>query len=177
MSANINLLLRSDEESLKRKKRVKILNFVAGAFLVGLGLTSLVIFLLIQSINPPSVKKEQEDILKSMSTLQDRQVKLFVLNNRVENIDKILATRRDLSIVTNSLLEKTPSELSIDNLEVDDKSVVITAQSTSLSIISEFINNLIDMVRKKEKIRSLTLNSLIFDESRNVYQVSIKGEL
>lgn len=177
MNANINLLLRTDEESKRRKKGVKILNFAAGVFLLGVGVTSLIIFLLIQSVNPSSVKREQEDVLKSMSAFQDRQVKLFILNNRAENIDKVLTARKDLAMVTNTLFEKTPIRLSIDNLEVDEKSFFISAQSTSLSPINEFINNLIDMVRKKEKIRSLTLSSLIFDEGKNVYQVSIKGEL
>ncbi len=177
MSANINLLLQSDKRSLGLQKKIKILNFVAAICLAGVLLTSLIIFLSIRIVNPESIKKEQEEVLKSISPFQDKQIKLFILNNRIENIYKILATRKDLSIITGSLLEKIPAQLSIDNLEIDGKSVIIAGQSTSLSVIGEFINNLIDMAREKDKIRSLTLNSLILDESRGVYSVSIKGEL
>lgn len=177
MSTNINLLLRTDEESLKRKKRIKILNVAAVVSLISVGLISLVLFILIQAVNPASIKKEQENILGRMSQFQDRQIKLFILNNRVENIDKILKIRKDISRTMSGLLAKIPSGLSIEDFEVDDKSVIIAGQSRSLFIIGEFINNLTDMVRNKEIIKSLTLNSLTLNESKNAYQISIKSEL
>lgn len=177
MNANINLILRTDEESLKQKKRVKIFRLVAAASLVCVGLISLGIFILIQVINPPSVKKEQEDILRKISQFQSRQANLFVLNNRVENIDKILKIRKDLAKTMNNLLATVPGQLSIDDFEVDSQSVIMAGQSSSLSAIGEFINNLADMVRKKEIIKSLTLNSLTLDNVRNVYQISVKSEL
>jgi hypothetical protein len=177
MSANINLLLRTDEESLKRKRRIKILNFAAVISLMIVGLISLSLFMLIQVVSPESLGKEQENALREISQFQSRQAKLLILNNRVENIDKILKIRKDLSKTTNSLLAKIPSELSIDDFEVDDKSVIITGQSKSLFVIGEFINNLTDMVRNKEIIKSLTLNSLALDEGKNTYQISIKSDL
>lgn len=177
MSANINLLLRTDEDSLKRKKKIKALNFAAAAALICVGLSSLIIFIWLQVMNPSSIKKEQEDVLLKMSQFQDRQAKLFVVNNRLENIDKILHLRKDLAKTTSGLLAKIPSQLFIDTLEVDGKSVFITAESKSLSAIGEFIDNLTDLVRKKEIIKSLTLNSLALDESKNAYEVSVKSEL
>lgn len=176
MSTNINLLLHADEKSLKQKKRIKILNLAAVVSLVSVGLISLSIFILTQAINSSSVRKDQEDISRLMSQFQDRQAKLFVLNNRIENISKILKIKKDLSKITGSLLVKIPSSMSIDNFEVNDKSIIITGQSKSLSVIGEFINNFTDMVRKKEIIKSLTLNSLALDLSKNAYQISIKSE-
>ncbi|MDP2585381.1 MAG: hypothetical protein Q8P29_00715 [Candidatus Levybacteria bacterium] len=177
MSANINLLLRTDEESLKQKRRIKILNFTAVASLIGIGLISLGIFILIQVVNPKSLKKEQEDVLGRISQFQSRQVKLFVLNNRVENIEKILKVRRDISKTMNGLLERMPSGLSVEDFVIDDKLVIVVGQSKSLYTIGEFVNNLTDMVKKKEIIKSLTLSSLSFDESKNAYQISVKSEL
>lgn len=177
MNTNINLLLHTDEETLRRRKRVKTLNLIAIMLLVGIGGISLFIFLLIQIINPQSIKKEQDAIREKISKLQDKQAKLFVLHNRIDNIEKVLERRIDLSNVIGSLLAKTPGRLFIENLEIDDKVVTMIAQSTSLSAIGEFISNLTDMVREKEIISSLTLNTLIFDDGRNLYQVSIKSEL
>lgn len=177
MSANINLLLHTNEESLRQKERIKILNFAAVASLIVVGLISLIIFILTQVVNLPSIKREQEDVLRKTSQFQSRQAKLFVLNNRIENVDRILKVRKDLSKTTRDLLAKIPSQLSIDDFEVNDDSLIITGQSRSLSIIGEFINNLTDMVRRKEIIKSLTINSLILDAGKNTYQVSIKSEL
>lgn len=177
MSTNINLLLRIDEESLKRKKRIKILNFIAFMLLIGVGCLSLILFMLIQINNTSGIKKEQDDILGKISQSQGKRIKLFVLNNRINNIQEILGKRKDLSKTMNTIFAKIPNGLSIEGLEIDDKVISLRAQSTSLFTIGELINNLTDMVRKKEIISSLTLNSLVFDESKNSYQVSIKSEL
>lgn len=176
MNTNINLLIQTNEESLRRQKRVKRLNFIAATLLVGVSAMSLIIFLLIQIISPSTILREQNNIIKKISQFQNRKAKLFILNNRVENIEKILAKRKDLARITNVMLAKTPSRLSIEDLEVDDKTVIMTAYSTSLSAIGELINNFTDMVHKKEIISSLTLSTLVFDESKNSYQVSVKAQ-
>lgn len=177
MSTNINLLLNTDEDSLRRKKRIKIFNAVAAISLIGAGLMSLGIFMSIQAINPASLKKEQDNVQRKISQLQDRQAKLFLLHNRVENIDKILKVRKNLPVAMNGLLVKVPDNLSVETLEINDKLVIVSGQSRSLYAIGEFINNLTDMAGKKEIIKSLTLNSLSFDEGKNVYQISVKSDL
>ena len=176
MNTNINLLIQTNEESLRRQKRVKRLNFIAATLLVGVSAMSLIIFLLIQIISPSAILREQNNIIKKISQFQNKQAKLFILNDRVENIEKILAKRKDLARITNVMLAKTPSRLFIEDLEVDDKTIIITAYSASLSAIGELINNLTDMVHKKEIINSLTLNTLVFDEGKNSYQVSVKAQ-
>lgn len=177
MSTNINLLLRIDEASLKRKKRIKILNFIAFMLLIGVGVISLIIFLLIQITNVPSIKQEQDDIIRKISQSQDKRAKLFIVNSRINSVQEILGKRKDLSKTINTMLEKIPNRLSVEGLEIDDKVISLRAESASLFVIGEFIDNLTDMVRKKEIISSLTLDSLVFDEKKNSYQVSIRSEL
>lgn len=176
MNTNINLLLHADEESKRGQKRVKRLNFIAVMFLIGVGAISLLTFLSTQIINPSGIKREQQDVIGKISQFQDVGVKLFVLNNRIDNVEKVLGKRIDLSKELSGLLAKIPSRLFIEDLEVDDKTVRLTAQSTSLLAIGELINNLTDMVHKKEIISSLILNTLVFDESKNSYQVSIRAD-
>ncbi len=177
MSTNINLLLHTDEESLRKNKIIKSLNFAAITSLVGVGLVSIVIFILIQVINPSSVRREQENVSRNISQFQGRQAKLFVFSNRVENIDKILKIRKNLPSTINGLFAKIPGQLAVDDLEIDDKSVVITAHSRSLAVIGEFVSNFTDLVRNKEIIKSLTLNSLTLDENLSGYQISIQSTL
>ncbi|MBF8249677.1 MAG: hypothetical protein HW400_278 [Candidatus Levybacteria bacterium] len=177
MNTNINLLLRTDKESLKQKNRIRILNSVAVITLIIVVSISLGIFMLVQAANPESIKKEQADVIGKISQFQTRQAKLFIINNRVENIDEILKTRKDLTKTMSSLLAKIPRDLSVDNFEIDGSTVLITGQSNSLVAIGEFINNLTDMARKKEIIKSLTLNSLSLNVSGNSYQISVKSKL
>lgn len=176
MNTDINLLLHTDDESVRRLRKVKILNFAAVMSLIGIGLISLIIFLLIQAINPPSIQEKRDEILRKTSQYQERKAKLFIINDRINSIAEILEKRKNLSKAANILLAKTPNKLLIENLEINDTVISLTAKSTSLAQIGEFINNLTDMVRKKE-ISSLTLNYLSFDESNNAYSFSIKSEL
>lgn len=177
MSSDINLLLSKDEQEIRRLGRVKTLNFAAVMTLIGVGLISLFIFILIQTINFPSIKKEQDDVLRKISQLKNIEAKLFIRDNRINNIAEIFDKRKDLSKVTSAFLAKIPIRLFVESLEVDDKIVSMTASSTSLSSIGEFINNLTDMVRKKEMIKSLTINTLVFDEIKNSYQIVVKSDL
>ncbi|OGH17958.1 MAG: hypothetical protein A3C22_01595 [Candidatus Levybacteria bacterium RIFCSPHIGHO2_02_FULL_37_10] len=177
MNTNINLLLPKDDESLKIKKKTRIFNIIAIIFVFAIGTMSLVIFLLIQAADSPSLKEEQIDVLRKLSQFQDRQIKLLTANNRIENIYEILKTRKKLPQAANVLLERIPDNLSIGNLEIDSKAISMTAQSASLFSIGELINNLTDMVKKKEIINSLTLNSLIFNEDKNTYAVTIQADL
>ncbi len=177
MSANINLLLPKDDESLKRKRKARVLNISAILFVFATVLMSIVVFLLIQAVSPVSIKEEQEDILRKLSQFQDKQTKLLAVNNKIESISEILEKRKDLHLVTSAILSKIPNNLSIDSLEIDGKTVSMTVQSASLFSIGELINNLTDMVRKKEILSSLTLSSLAFNENGKNYQAAVRAEL
>lgn len=177
MSADINLLLPKDEASLKRHRKIKIFNFLAIISLAATGAISLILFLMIQSIDVSSIEKEQNNVLQQISKFQDRQAKLFVLEDRINNVSEILEKKKDLSIAVSGLLKNIPSGLIVDAMEIDNDSVSITAKSSSLSTIGGFVTNLTDMVRKKEVISSLTINSLIYDENNAFYQVSVKSDI
>lgn len=177
MTANINLLLPKDNESLQRKKKAKKLNIAAVISVFSIGIMSLVIFLLIQAVNPSSINQEKEEVLGKLSQLQGRQAKLLAVNDRVSSITEILEKRRSLSKITSTFLEKVPDNLSIDQLEISNTAITMTSQSPSLFTIGELINNLTDMVRKKESISSFTLTSLVFNEGQRNYQLAIKLEL
>lgn len=177
MNTNINLLLKQDDESLKQQKKVKLSNFIAVIFLIVTGMTSLIVFLLIQLTDVSSIKKKHLDVAGKISDAQDKQARLFILNDRISNILEILDKRHDLSSVMSSILAKTPNNILVENMEIDYNVISMTVHSNSLFTIGEFINNLTDMVRKKDKINSLTLNSLVFDENKNSYTASIKSEM
>jgi hypothetical protein len=176
MNTSINLLLRTDEESLKRKRRIKLFKFVAIASLIMVGLISLSIFILIQIVNPESLRKERENLLSKMSQFQTKQYNLFILNDRIGNINQIMGNRRNLPSTMNNLLAKIPSQFSIDDFEIDNKTLIISGQSKSLFTIGELINNLTDMVKRKEIIKSLTMSSLTLDQGVG-FRISLKSEL
>jgi hypothetical protein len=177
MNTNINLLLPQDEKSLKERRRMKLVNLAAILSLLGVGFLSFIIFLMIDSVDINSVKRDQENILREINLLEEKQAKLIVVNDRIENVKKVLSDRRDLSFVMSSVLTRVPSNLEIADLSISDTSIVVTVVSSSLFPIGEFINNITVMVKEKEVINSLVVSSLIFDKSDNNYHAVLRSEL
>jgi|SRR3989344_5242335 len=177
MSANINLVLPKGKDYLEQQKRAKIVNIVATSFPITVGIISLVLFLVTQAINPVSIKKQQEETISKIAKHQDRKIKLFIINDRLDNINELLKGRRNFADNINALLSIMPGEVTLENLNIDNKLVLLTVSSVSLRSIDEFITNLILMAEKKEVIRSLFLETLTFDVAKNNYLVSLKSDL
>lgn len=177
MSVDINLLVRTDEKTLEEKKRVKILNLIALISLVIVGLASLGIFLLVQLTNFESIREEQEEVLEKMSSFEKIQSGLIIAGDRIENIQRIFNLRKKFSKMMTEILSNIPSDVALDTVDIGSTSVVITGRSKSLLSMGQFIDNFTELARKKDVIKSLTLNSLSLNQDRNMYEISIQSDL
>ena len=99
------------------------------------------------------------------------------MNDRLDNISQLLEGRRNFADNINAILSSIPSEVSLEELEIENNNILLTASSVSLRSIDKFINNLITMAEKKEVIHSLFLDYLTFEGTKNIYSVSLKSEL
>lgn len=174
---NINLLLKKDEEKLNKKRQLRFLNIIAFTSILIVGLLSIIIFLFISGVNSGSLKKQEEDTLRKITSLKDKHAKLFILKYRIKNIAEILNAKKDLPKKSSTLIGQMPRDLSIGNLNIDEKTTSISFSADSLSDIARFIDNLVSLAKRKELISSLTLSYLIFDDIQNTYSVSLKADL
>jgi hypothetical protein len=177
MNENINLLLHADKGVAERNKTIKIINIIAAASLISVCMISAIIFIMIKVVNPEAIVKQQADVIMKISKLQDKEAKYYIASSRIGQIEKIIKIRKDIPKIAGQLLAKVPEGLSINIFEINKDSIVISGQSKSLLTIGEFIDNLTDMVHRKEIIKSLTLSSLDRDEGKDFYGVSVKSEL
>ena len=177
MNNNINLILPKDKEFVERQKKGKALNTIAIVFPILIGIISLAVFLITQAINPTAIRRQQDETINEIAKLQDKKIKFFIVKDRLGNIDSILKNRINFAENINNLLSKTISGVSLVNLDIDNKQVVLTLSSFSLKSLDEFINSLIVMVEKKDTIRSLKLDSLTFNEIENEYLISLSSDL
>ncbi|MDO8620797.1 MAG: hypothetical protein Q7R31_00720 [Candidatus Levybacteria bacterium] len=177
MINDINLLVGKDANYLRQKKLLSLVRLMAFASLGIVALLSVIAFFLNSQFSPTEVKKEEDVILQNLSTLSKKQAKLFIINNRIQNITTILNSRVDYYKILNFIIGKIPAEVSIDRIEVDKKKISLTISSNSLIPINTLINNFVDMVRKKETITSLTLNSLTLSVKTSKYSISLDASL
>lgn len=177
MNTSINLVLPKDKEFVERQRKGRILNSFAIVLPIMIGVISVSIFLITQAIDPIAIRKQQEETIREITRLQDRRIKLFIVKDRLDNIDDLLKKRINFAENINIFLSKIPSEVFVENFEIDKKEVILTVSSLSLKSIDDFINNLVDMAEKEDTIRTLSLDFLIFDEKNNNYLVALKSEL
>ncbi|OGH07954.1 MAG: hypothetical protein A2W22_06825 [Candidatus Levybacteria bacterium RBG_16_35_11] len=175
MNKDINLLAHQEDQSLIEKKRLKIFKNISFVFAGIVVFFSIVIFIVNATFSTASIKNQQESAINQITNLKDRSAKLFVVNNRILNISKIIKERNNYSSIE-SLLKLTPNSVRINNLNFSTETFSITLISSSLLPLDDLINSYIAKLTKKELIKSLTINSLSLNQKTGNYYLSIKAE-
>ena len=175
MSNDINLISHQDDQSLIEKKRLKIIrniSFVFGGVLI---LFAIIIFIANAAFSTSGIKNQQESAINQMGMLKDRSAKLFVVNNRIINISRIIKERNNYSSI-NSLTKLVPTDVKLNNLSFDKDNISMTVISSSLLPLDGLINKLLEKIAKKEIIKSLTISSLTINQKNGNYYLSMKAE-
>ena len=175
MSNDINLLVKKDKKLLKEQSKIKAFRLIAVGFLAVLLLISALVFLLNQQLSNTyiEIEKNRESVLTEMKPFREKEAKLNVINNRIENISKVLEKRVDVYKIINTILGQTPEGILVEVLEFTEKKISLKISSGSLSPVDGLINNLVDMAKRKEIIKSLTLESLDVSSLTGSYNISI----
>src|SRR3989338_9213399 len=101
MNENINLLVKKDHNVLKEQKKLKVFRLIAGGFLVALLLTSLAIYLLNLQLSNTSLDEDRESALSDILPFRKKEAKFSIVNNRIDNISKVLDKKLDVSKIEN----------------------------------------------------------------------------
>ncbi len=177
MTNDINLLVSKDANYLRQKKILSLARLVAFTSLGIVTLLSVIAFFLNSQFSPTLIKSQEDTVMQSLSKQSKKQAKLFVVNNRITNITTVLNKRVDYYKILSLILDKIPTNVSIDRIEVGKKQISLTISSNSLIPIDTLINNFVDMVRNKKLINSLTLNSLALNAKTSQYSISLSASL
>lgn len=177
MINDINLLVGKDANYLRQKKLLSLARIIAFTTLGIVAVLSVIVFFLNSQFSLASVKSQEDAVLQNLSSFSKKQAKLFIVNNRITNIATILNRRADYYKILSLILNRVPAEVSINRIEIDKKKISLTVSSNSLSPINILINNFVDMVRKKETITSLVLNSLTLNAKTGRYSISLDASL
>lgn len=176
MTKNINFLTILNSDAKKSKKGIKLARILAICSLILVVLLSVLVHYLNRMVYPQALKTERASLLKSLSSLRSKEAKLSVVANRTENASELISKRVDYSKIISKFFQKKPSEINVDSLRMDKKTIILTFSSNSLLPINEFIDGLIELGREKA-ISLLVLDSLSISESTGIYSVSLTSNL
>jgi len=176
MNKDINFLATKTSEKAKKKKGLMLVKVIAIFSLIFVALLSVLVYYVNGKIYPQALRSERDSLLRRLSTLHNREAKLAIVSNRIENISELIDKRVDYSKLISKFFEKMPSGIKVDNLRLDKQTILLTISSNSLLPINEFIDGLIELGKEKE-ISVLLLDSLSTSEASSAYSVSLTANL
>lgn len=193
MIKDINFLAVKNKSQARRQKGLLIIRVIAVLFLIVLGFSTGLAYYLSSSIYPKSLKKEQDSLTQTLNSLRTKQVKLTVINNRLNTVSEILSKRSSISDKTSGqepegsrkdnyskiiskFSESIPEGVTMDNFKADKDSIILSFSSNSLLPIEILVDNLVALGREKV-ISFLTLDSLSLNQGSGTYLLSLKASL
>ena len=177
MSKNINLLPKknkpqdSHEELLIFFKRIATVTVI-----ITIG-SSLLFFLL--TINPSfsAVKQQENNVLTNLSFTQGKIAKYVVIKNRLVSVAKILHTRYPMNAVVSKLEDQFPPDISIDSLEISNKTLSFSLTSASLLSLNTVITNMTSLLNSKNILKRITVQSIVSNPFAGTYTLTVHADL
>jgi len=178
MISDINLISQDLSTSSKESKAFKRLRLIATLSISVVASLSIFLFLLNHVfLSPSSIIKQQNAIIENLSSLSGKQAKLIILNQRLNDISLLLKKRTNYDLAIDSILQQAPLDIVTTSLSVEKGKVSMIVSSDSLHSVDSFINGLKSMVAKKQFIKNITVDNLIFNSKDSSYSLTFRTDL
>lgn len=160
---SINLLpveLRKDtiKENFKRK-------ILTGSVVILLGMVLITTIVLgirfFQSTQNQRLAQETQNSRETIASLKNKEELIFFLKNRLSKINNLSAQDSQSVLGFNLVTFLIPQSVEINSFSVDKTGKIsISGETTSLSLLNELFENLIDPKKNEGKISSTKLEGL-----------------
>ncbi len=175
MKSEINLRppIQNDTKSSRVLRTFRILA-IGGLFVILV--MAIILFFLFQEFSPSALKKQENGVLYSLSQLRQKEAKLFAINDRAKSISSIIDKRPNFTSWIDIILQKIPSDVSINSMTVNEGKISLTVSSKSLLSINSLLNGLISMAENRMVIKDITVDGLTADVKAGVYSLSLEAD-
>ena len=155
MKSDINLISTNQAELINQSRSVRIFRLIAIASVCIVGISSVILFLIIQSISPSEIRKQQSALRASLAASRTKEAKIILVGRKIKDIKNIISERPRYDSLVSEINDIIPENVSLVSLGVNDNKVELVANSGSLLYLNELLNNLLGMVKaeKKKEIR------------------------
>jgi hypothetical protein len=174
---NINLVSGKNLNVEKQAQTLKLLRTIAIIMLIGVALVSIVFFVITLLLPIEQVKKSQSQTIQEISGFHKQLATYNLIRDRVSNVKKILAIRKDYPQIIDSILGMLPQDMTVDTLTFDNNILVITVKGQSLFFINQFIDDFSNFSNNNHKIQNLTVKTLQYSPDTAVYFLTFQAKV
>lgn len=175
MNNEINLVSPDAIGSLGNN-RIHKLKTIGTFSLLAVGFLSVFLFVLNRLLSPQPIIDEKSKFNADINKLSAKQAKMVILSQRVNDSFNILNKREDYDAVLASVVGKN-TDLTFASLSIEKKDISIIVTSPSLLSLNAFIDNLKDMVARKEFLKNVIVNNLSYGNSKTGYILNLSIEI
>lgn len=163
MKLSINLLpIEFTEQDIKRAKFYKVQIIGVSVILFMFFLSSLTVALrFLQSQKITQVQNQLTQSEEKVSGFKTTQASLFILKNRVADIDKYFQNSSNQTQIYKIITNLVPASVLVNSISVDKTGeVLVVATTNSPEGIDRFINNLNSKEFNEGRINKISLESI-----------------
>jgi len=177
MSNSINLVSTNVVGLEKELKRLKIFRIAAVICLIFVSLLSLLAFILNITLPIESVKKEQQGFITQISGFDKKLTQYTLLSDRVKNISSVISKRKDYGPQVSVLFGITPTDVSIDTLNIEAGKLVLDVSSSSLLSVNKFIDDIVALGTKSKVVKNIIIEGLTLNVASGKFALSLQADV
>ena len=177
MSNNINLSPSKRRTNQYQEELLKTVKKISVIFLVITVISAVGLFLL--DINPSLsyILQQKNATLTNLSFTHGKAAKYLLIKDRIQSINSIIQGRSSFDDVIASLEQQIPTDVAVDSLSIDRKTVTVNVSSTSLSSCDTLLTNITQMLQEKKIIKAISIDTITEDQSVGKFVLSMRLDL
>lgn len=156
--------------------KISIIRLLSFGTLFIVSALSICFFLLVSFSPLPNIQKEEKQKIAVLQSLRTRTSTLLGVQDRLINIQTFLPARPNLDRFIQSLKKQLATDLSMDTLQIDHKTIDITVSTPSLESLNSFLTSL-EKNDSDPLYSRVTVNQLMTDIKSNKYIVRLSLNL
>lgn len=177
MNNEINLLSAKKRKTYEDKKLLLIFRIFSGICLAVVIISAIILFVIKVQSPLDRLKTEENSLSANFSAVSSKTIKYRFINERLENIIRIIGQRPDFEKKIDIMVAAVPDSVNLESLSIEKDIVSMDVSSSSLKSIGFFLDNLISMVENKKLVKKIIIGSIGIDNGKKTYSVSIKASL
>lgn len=156
---------------------LQLMRIITISLLFIISATAVIVFILV-SISPlPGLKNQEQSLEQTLLQSKSDIVKLSLVNDQTNAISMLMTSRETLNVPLSMIKYYISSDMTVDTIQVDDKTITMTVESQSLKSLDTFLNGIIGYVQEKKVFANATLVDLTIDQSNNAYALTVQMDL
>lgn len=115
----------------------------------------------------------EENSIKNKIAASPQKAKILLIQDRLQNIDKIIKSRKDINNKVISILEIIPESANIESVNISDKSLSIVLSSDNLSEYNLLLDKIYAFPKNYNNIKNVTMHSFDFNKKTGKYNLGL----